>query len=113
MLITKSPPGEPLRAGAPLPRFAPRAGRLDNASAPMAENDERTGPAKDGAKGDDDAREAEGGRSAPFGWVSLVIIVALVVGTWFLIQRLSDDAKMQDCVQSGRRNCAPIDDTRP
>jgi hypothetical protein len=54
--------------------------------------------------------EADDGRTAPFGWVSLLIIVALVGGSWFLIQKLSADAKMQDCVQSGRRNCAPIDD---
>ena len=62
----------------------------------------------------DEADDDDGsGRTAPFGWVSLVIIVALVVGTWFLIQKLTEDTKMQDCIQSGRRNCAPIQDTRP
>jgi hypothetical protein len=59
-----------------------------------------------------DAEERDEGRTAPFGWFSLVVIVVLAVGTWFLIGRLSDDARMQDCVQSGRRNCAPIDDHR-
>jgi hypothetical protein len=54
----------------------------------------------------------EGGRTAPFGWVSLIIIASLIVGTWFLIQRLTADARMQDCVQSGRHNCAPIEDGR-
>jgi hypothetical protein len=40
-----------------------------------------------------------------------VIIAALIVGGWFVITSLSDDTKMQDCIQSGRRNCAPIDTT--
>jgi len=85
----------------------------------MGESDERKSPPvgesapangrKDG--GADDAGESS--RTAPFGPVSLVIIVVLVIGTWFLIQSLSADTKMQDCIQSGRRNCAPIDDTRP
>jgi hypothetical protein len=48
-------------------------------------------------------------RTKPFGWVGLVVIAVLVVGGWFLITTLSDDTKMQDCIQSGRRNCAPID----
>jgi hypothetical protein len=59
----------------------------------------------------EEADELDEGRTAPFGWVSIVVIVTLVVGTWFLIQKLSADSKLQDCVQSGRRNCAPIDDT--
>ncbi len=55
--------------------------------------------------------EAEpSGRTAPFGWVSLLVIITLVVGTWFVIQTLLGDTKMQDCIQSGRRNCAPIED---
>ena len=70
-----------------------------------------TGAGDRTAGGGDDESELDEGRTAPFGWVSILIIVTLVVGTWFLIQRLSADANMQDCVQSGRRNCAPIDDT--
>ncbi len=71
------------------------------------EKQPRPGEAKRGAEGD--GEELDEGRTSPFGWVSLVIIAVLVVGTWFLIQRLSGDASMQDCVQSGRRNCAPIE----
>ncbi len=82
----------------------------------MREQDEHERPDGKGepaepASGTQD--DEENGRTAPFGWVSLVIIVTLVVGTWFLIQELSASSKMQDCIQSGRRNCAPIDDTRP
>jgi hypothetical protein len=74
-------------------------------------NPPETGAGHGAAGGDDEESELDEGRTAPFGWVSILIIVTLVVGTWFLIQRLSADSKMQDCVQSGRRNCAPIDDT--
>jgi hypothetical protein len=51
------------------------------------------------------------GRSRPFGWVGLVVITVLVVGGWYVITTLSDQTQMQDCIQSGRRNCAPIDTT--
>ena len=61
--------------------------------------------------GEEDDSELDEGRTSPFGWVSLVVIVVLVVGTWFLVQRLMADSTMQDCVQSGRRNCAPIENT--
>jgi hypothetical protein len=45
----------------------------------------------------------------PFGWVSLLILAALFVGGWLLVRKLQADAKIQDCVMSGRKNCAPID----
>jgi hypothetical protein len=57
---------------------------------------------------DDKSDEADP-RTKPFGWVGLLVIAVLVVGGWFLITPLSDDGKMQDCIQSGRRNCAPVD----
>jgi hypothetical protein len=45
----------------------------------------------------------------PFGLFSLLVVVALIVGGWLLIDTLSRAAKTQDCIQSGRRNCAPIE----
>jgi hypothetical protein len=76
------------------------------------EHDKDTRKAPDSKQADagGSEEELEEGKTAPFGWVSLIIIASLIVGTWFLIQRLTADAKMQDCVQSGRRNCAPIED---
>jgi hypothetical protein len=41
--------------------------------------------------------------------VGLVAIVLLVVGVLFIMQRLNQAAKMQDCLASGRTNCAPIE----
>ena len=54
-------------------------------------------------------RDDEYDRPRPFGPLALVVIAALVVGGWLLIQRLSADSKMQDCIGAGRRNCAPIE----
>jgi hypothetical protein len=45
----------------------------------------------------------------PFGWVSLLLLAALFIGGWFVVRRVQADAKLQDCVMSGRKNCAPID----
>jgi hypothetical protein len=42
------------------------------------------------------------------GIVLLVIVVALV-GGWFLVRGLVANARLEDCLMSGRRNCAPID----
>jgi hypothetical protein len=78
---------------------------------PMTAEDED--PKRSKPDGDDGGDDEDGGRTSPFGWVSLVIIAALVLGTWFLIQSLSASSNMQDCIQSGRRNCAPIDNTPP
>ncbi len=40
--------------------------------------------------------------------VALVVVVLLVVGGFWLEQRLSAGSKIQDCVMAGRTNCAPI-----
>jgi len=79
----------------------------------MVDEEQEKPPPPPGAAAGGEAPEEEldEGRTSPFGWFSILVIVALVVGTWFLIQRLTADARMQDCVQSGRHNCAPIDDT--
>ena len=44
--------------------------------------------------------------------VGLVAIVAAVVGVLFIIHRLDQAGKMQDCLASGRTNCAPIETQR-
>jgi hypothetical protein len=37
-----------------------------------------------------------------------VVVLLLVVG-WVLARELYSDSKMEDCLLSGRTNCAPID----
>jgi len=39
----------------------------------------------------------------------LLITLLLVLGGIFLIHELGRAARLQDCVMSGRTNCAPID----
>jgi hypothetical protein len=43
--------------------------------------------------------------------VGLGLIVALIVGVLLIMQQLRHAAAIQDCVASGRSNCAPIDTT--
>ena len=40
--------------------------------------------------------------------VGLGLIVALIVGVLFIMHQLQQAAAIQDCVASGRTNCAPI-----
>jgi hypothetical protein len=54
--------------------------------------------------GPDDA--PDGRRSALIG---LGIVVVLVVAGWFLAHVLRNTSRMQDCVMSGRTNCASIE----
>jgi hypothetical protein len=41
--------------------------------------------------------------------IVLLIMVALAIGGWFVIRKLSDMSRIQDCVMAGRNNCAPVD----
>jgi hypothetical protein len=50
-------------------------------------------------------------RPSPFGWFPLLILIVLIVGGLFVMFELRDVSNVQDCVQSGRKNCAPIDPT--
>jgi hypothetical protein len=40
--------------------------------------------------------------------IGLVAVVILLVLGWFLVRELSASARLQDCLLSGRTNCAPI-----
>ncbi|HIJ39278.1 MAG TPA: hypothetical protein HPP80_10325 [Rhodospirillaceae bacterium] len=48
---------------------------------------------------------AEEGPSAA---VLLVVTAVLVVGGYFLSVKLAEMGRLQDCVMSGRTNCAPV-----
>lgn len=66
----------------------------------------RAGPEPgESASGDDDHE----GRENPFGVFPLVVLVVLVVGGLFLVFKMREMGSIQDCVSSGRRNCAPLD----
>jgi hypothetical protein len=41
--------------------------------------------------------------------VAALLFAALLIGVgWILVQKLGASARMQDCLMSGRTNCAPI-----
>jgi hypothetical protein len=41
--------------------------------------------------------------------IGLVAIVVAIAAVLFIMYRLNQAAKIQDCVASGRTNCAPIE----
>ena len=41
--------------------------------------------------------------------IGLIAIVALIGAVLFIMHRLNQAAQIQDCVASGRTNCAPIE----
>ena len=47
--------------------------------------------------------------SATSALVRLLIVLLLVLGGVALVHKLASMSHLQDCVMSGRTNCAPID----
>lgn len=43
--------------------------------------------------------------------VGLAVVVVLAVGGWLLIRELQAKSRLEDCLISGRRDCAPITTT--
>jgi hypothetical protein len=43
--------------------------------------------------------------------VGLLLLAGLVAAVLFAVHELQSAARLQDCVASGRTNCAPIDTT--
>jgi hypothetical protein len=41
--------------------------------------------------------------------IGLLLLVGLLVAVLFVVHELQESARMQDCLASGRTNCAPID----
>jgi hypothetical protein len=41
--------------------------------------------------------------------VTVAVVVLLAGAGWLLVQQMVSDAKLQDCVMSGRKNCAPVE----
>ncbi|HXP96659.1 MAG TPA: hypothetical protein VN809_08105 [Telmatospirillum sp.] len=52
----------------------------------------------------EESREEHG----PSALVMLAVTVLLVVGGYFLAVKLKEMGRLQDCVMSGRTNCAPV-----
>jgi hypothetical protein len=58
--------------------------------------------------GNDRNDEPAGG--PPRGALAALLVVAVLIGAFmFVMHRLTEAGRLQDCVASGRTNCAPID----
>jgi hypothetical protein len=58
-----------------------------------------------GSGGDAPAGEGGGRRGA---LIALIVIAIIVIGGIWLSQSLRGTGRIQDCVMSGRTNCAPV-----
>ena len=45
--------------------------------------------------------------------IGLILVLALVVVGYYLVNALRQNATLEDCLMSGRKNCAPIDVPAP
>jgi hypothetical protein len=69
-------------------------------------------PSKDGriAPMERDEREPEMEEAeARSSLAGLVVAIVLVLGGIYLMLQMRDNAKLQDCIASGRRNCVPVE----
>jgi hypothetical protein len=41
--------------------------------------------------------------------IGLILMLALVVAGYFLVTALRQNANLEDCLMSGRKNCAPLE----
>ena len=41
--------------------------------------------------------------------IGLALVLLLVIGAYFLVTALRKNSDLEDCLMSGRRNCAPIE----
>jgi len=41
--------------------------------------------------------------------IGLIVVLVLVVAGYFLVSALRQNANLEDCLMSGRKNCAPIE----
>ena len=55
----------------------------------------------------DDDRESDDRRTTAL--MGLAIVLSLAIAGIVLIRDLGKEAKLEDCLMSGRTNCAPID----
>jgi hypothetical protein len=57
----------------------------------------------------DNRNDDDGGASRRAALAGLVITLLIVVAGYYLMTALRDQGKVEDCLMSGRTNCAPLD----
>lgn len=54
--------------------------------------------------------EPQGGERSRLGAVlGLIVVLVLVVAAVYLVHALRKEAQLEDCLMSGRTNCAPVE----
>jgi hypothetical protein len=53
--------------------------------------------------------EQQDGRSRSGALIGLIIVLVLVVAALYLVHALRKEGQLEDCLMSGRTNCAPIE----
>jgi len=66
----------------------------------MAQGEHENGPGN---------RQRNGEERGPSPLTFLLVAALLIAGGYFLLVKLHDMARLQDCVMAGHRNCAPIE----
>jgi hypothetical protein len=61
------------------------------------------------ARDDPNEPDDDGGGSRRGALIGLVVTALLVVAGYYLMTVLREHGKMEDCLMSGRSNCAPLD----
>jgi hypothetical protein len=56
---------------------------------------------------EDDNRETDDRRTAAL--MGLAVVLSLAVAAILLVRDLGKESKLEDCLMSGRTNCAPIE----
>jgi hypothetical protein len=62
---------------------------------------------------DDAAQRRADDKHADRALIALLVCLALAALGWLLVSKMSAATKMQDCIMSGRGNCAPVDPDAP
>jgi len=50
-----------------------------------------------------------GEQSRSVALIGLVVVLALVVAAVYLVHALQKESRLEDCLMSGRTNCAPLE----
>ncbi len=61
----------------------------------------------------DNRNDDDGDGSRRGALIGLAITALIVVAGYFLMNALRDESKREDCLMSGRSNCAPLDIPAP
>ena len=72
----------------------------------MAVNCRPVPPLSTNARECEQMSEPQPSRKGPLAAIALIIV--LIAGGLWLQRHLRDNARMEDCLMSGRQNCAPI-----